>query len=232
MLPVPVFRVGSIPPVAPANGDTPVTFAPALNDGVETADTALMAVADAPTAAREEPFARVLLQARAGSAPACRDLYEAAAGAVYGYLRAHRADDPEDLTSEVFLRVFTHLDDFAGDEAGFRRWVFTITRRALIDDKRREHRRPTTVELLDREPATLRGDTEIDAMSRVEEEEIGRLLDGLTPDQRDVLILRIIADLPTEHVAEILGKRQGTVKALQHRGLATLRRRLTEEGSR
>jgi RNA polymerase sigma-70 factor (ECF subfamily) len=208
-----------------------VTFAPALNDGVQTVDTALMAVADAPAAAREEPFARVLLQARAGSAPACRDLYEVAAGPVYGYLRAHRADDPEDLTSEVFLRVFTHLDDFAGDEEGFRRWVFTITRRALIDDKRREHRRLTTVELVDREPAALHGDTEDDAMRRVEEHEVSRLLDALTPDQRDVITLRIIADLPTEDVAEILGKRQGTVKALQHRGLAALRRRLAEADS-
>jgi DNA-directed RNA polymerase specialized sigma24 family protein len=52
------------------------------------------------------------------------------------------------------------------------------------------------------------------------------LLTGLTPDQRDVLVLRIFGELPLEQVAAILGKRQGAVKALQHRALATLRRTL------
>ena len=61
-----------------------------------------------------------------------------------GYLRLRGADDPEDLTSEVFLRVFNHLDDFSGDERGFAAWVFTIAHRALIDERRRNARRPST----------------------------------------------------------------------------------------
>ncbi len=55
------------------------------------------------------------------------------------------------------------------------------------------------------------------------------LLDGLSPDQRDVLLLRIVADLSIEDVAATLGKRRGAVKSLQHRALATLRRQLDRE---
>src|ERR1700709_714341 len=62
--------------------------------------------------------------AQDGSPPACQWLYELLAGRVAGYLRLHGAREPDDLTSEVFLRVFDHLHGFEGDEAGFRSWVF------------------------------------------------------------------------------------------------------------
>ena len=52
------------------------------------------------------------------------------------------------------------------------------------------------------------------------------MLAELTPDQRDVLLLRIVADLSIEQVADVMQRHPGTIKALQHRGLASLRRRL------
>ena len=62
----------------------------------------------------------MLAGARANVPAACRLLYESLAGRVLGYLRLHGADDAEDLTSEVFLRVFTHLAEFDGDADGLR----------------------------------------------------------------------------------------------------------------
>ena len=56
------------------------------------------------------------------------------------------------------------------------------------------------------------------------------LLGTLSPDQRDVLLLRIIGDLSVDRVAEVLGKTPGAVKALQHRGLTQLRKTVVEEG--
>ena len=55
--------------------------------------------------------------------------------------------EPEDLTSEVFLRVFDRLPQFTGDEPHFRSWLFTIAHRILIDDARRRQRRPQTTVL-------------------------------------------------------------------------------------
>jgi RNA polymerase sigma-70 factor, ECF subfamily len=51
----------------------------------------------------------------------------------------------------------------------------------------------------------------------------------LSPDQRAVVLLRVVADLPVEEVARILGKREGAVKALQHRAMASLRRHLSRD---
>ena len=59
---------------------------------------------------------------------------------------------------------------------------------------------------------------------------VHELLAELTPDQRDVMLLRVVADLTVEQVAEVVGKPPGAVKALQRRALAALRRLVEAEG--
>ena len=158
----------------------------------------------------------MLVGARSGKPAESRALYESLAGRVCGYLRLRGAHDPEDLTSEVFLRVFDHLDDFHGDARGFAAWVFTIARHTLIDeripDTTPDHRRAQRAHAFDDlERAT--GSRRTGGRRR---DDLLALLDRLTPDQRDVLALRIVADLPIREVASVLHKSPGTVKALQH----------------
>ena len=62
------------------------------------------------------------------------------------------------------------------------------------------------------------------------DERVQAVLAGLAPDQRDVVLLRIVADLSIEETATALGKRPGAVKSLQHRAMRTLRSRVGEEG--
>ena len=178
----------------------------------------------------DDGFTCMLRGARAGDPADCRALYESLAGRVCGYLRLRGATDPEDLTSEVFLRVFNHLDDFSGNAHGLAAWVFTIAHRALVDERRRNTRRPSTVALTESIPeAVARDEPETDALAGIARDDLLTLLDCVTPDQRDVLALRIVADLPIRQVALVLNKSPATVKALQHRGIAALRRQL--EGS-
>jgi RNA polymerase sigma-70 factor (ECF subfamily) len=139
---------------------------------------------------------------------------------VLGYLRSQRARDPEDLLGEVFLQVTRDLSRFRGDRDDLRRWVFTIARHRLVDDARRRARRPETV---DRELPDISAVLPADAP----DPELVRALALLTDDQREVIALRFIADLPLEEVARITKRKIGAVKALQHRGLATLGRILT-----
>jgi RNA polymerase sigma-70 factor (ECF subfamily) len=175
----------------------------------------------------DDGFADMLAGARSGQPAESRALYESLAGRVCGYLRLRGAHDPEDLTSEVFLRVFNRLDAFDGDARAFSAWVFTIARHALIDERIRETRRPSTVELTESTPSTISSEQpEVDVLEGVVRDDLLALLDLLTPDQRDVLALRIVADLPIRQVATVLHKSPGTVKALQHRGIAALRRHL------
>ncbi len=68
------------------------------------------------------------------------------------------------------------------------------------------------------------------ALARIDAERVEAVLERLSPDQRAVLLLRVIGDLSLEQVAEILGKRTGAVKQLQRRGLAAAQRELGREG--
>ena len=74
------------------------------------------------------------------------------------------------------------------------------------------------------------GDVEAEALDRLGEERVRRLLATLSPDQQDVLLLRLVADLTVDEIATALGKRPGAVKALQRRALATLRREIGRKG--
>ena len=181
-----------------------------------------------PSGVGEVAFDDLRAAALAHDPWACRRLYDDYAGRVLGYLRAQGAPEPEDLTSEVFLRVFDRLPQFTGDEPHFRSWLFTIAHRILIDDARRRQRRPqTTVLGIDVETQSI-GDVEHEALANVGAECADRMLESLPPDQRAVVALRVTADLSLEQVAEIVGKRVGAVKSLQHRALENLRRRCEE----
>jgi RNA polymerase sigma-70 factor (ECF subfamily) len=149
---------------------------------------------------------------------------------VLGYLRAQRARDPEDLTGEVFLQVVRDLHRFDGDEGEFRAWVFTITRNRAVDEGRRRARRP--VDLAPEVPVVADESADVTTLvlDRAAETRVRHLIEQLRPDQRDVLLLRILGDLTVEETATAIGKSTGAVKALQRRGLAAVERALVKEG--
>ncbi len=130
----------------------------------------------------------------------------------------------------MFFRAFTKLHRFRGDAAGFTSWVFTIAHNLAVDERRKAARRPATrptatVSELER-PAT---DTETEVMDRLGLAGAAALLTELTTAQRDVLFLRVIAGLSVAETARVVGRPPGAVKALQHRGLAALRKLLAEQ---
>ena len=181
----------------------------------------------------DESFATLLTAALAGGEWAYERLYRSLAPAVAGYLRVQGAADPDDLTSEVFERAFTNLGRFSGGEAQFRSWVFTIAHHRLTDERRRVGRRPVQVhgDVSDLPPGHVpTGNVEDEAQRRLATDRVRRLCEGLVPDQRDVLLLRMLACLTVEAIAEALGKSPGAVKALQRRGLTNIRRQMEQQG--
>ena len=182
-------------------------------------------------------FAAVLDAARAGEEWAWREIYEALSPAVLGYLRGRGVADPDDLAGEVFIQVVRDLPRFDGGWRAFRAWTLTIARNRLFDERRRLARRPdhphadpaAVAETATASPAPATGDVTEDARARLELERVTRVLARLSPDQRDVLLLRIVGDLSLDEVARVVGKRRGAVKQLQRRGLAAIRRRLESE---
>lgn len=176
-------------------------------------------------------FAAVLVAAQAGDADAWVHLYRTYAGPIAGYLRLQGATDVDDLTSEVFLGVLRGIGRFRGDESQLRSWVFVIAHRRLQDQRRAWFRRPPDVPLDDTAAAHAgAGDVETDALRALSAERVRELCAGLSSDQRDVVLLRMVGDLSLEQVAEVLGKTTGAVKALQHRAISALERSLAGEG--
>jgi len=150
------------------------------------------------------------------------------AGQVASYLRWHRASDPDGLTNDVFAQVHRKLTTFTGDDDGFRSWLFTIAHHRMIDDRRRRSRQPLLHDDAGVDEAVGCGDVEEDAFAVMAHDHVREMVAVLSPDQRDVVLLRVVADLSVEEVAHLLDKRAGAVKALQHRALATLRRHLDQ----
>ena len=173
--------------------------------------------------------AEVIERARRGDQEAWRRIYGGYAGRVAGYLRVQGAKEAEDLTSEIFLAVFRNLHSFQGDEPQFRSWLFVIAHRRLIDERRKLARRDEVS--LD---STLDFGSSIDvadvAISRIGSRGVEDLCAELVPDQRDVLLLRLVADLTIEQTAEVVEKSVGATKALQRRGLAALAKLTERQG--
>lgn len=177
-------------------------------------------------------FGDVLGAARVGAAWAFERLYGDLAGVVTGYLRQQGADEPDDLASETFLQVFSSLDRFDGDEAGFRSWVFTIAHRRLIDERRRRTARPQTSELdaMAVEPATAADVTDGPTLDTLRTGPMRSSLAALTEAQRDVVLLRVVAGFSVAEVAELTGRRPAAVRQLQRRGLRAMAEALETEG--
>jgi RNA polymerase sigma-70 factor (ECF subfamily) len=176
-------------------------------------------------------FAGTLAAARANTPAAWTALYEWLGPGVAGYLRMLGAREVDDLTCEVLLAVFRRIDAFDGSEANFRSWVFTVAHSRLIDERRRRARQPETVPLeCHTDPPALGQPTEAVAMHALEVSHIEAVCAQLPPDQRAVVLLRIIAELSVEQVADILDKSPGAVKQLQRRGFESARRLFARQG--
>lgn len=176
-----------------------------------------------------ESFASVLTAAQEGADWAWSALYRDLAGPVTGYLASRGASDPEDLMVETFLQAARGIQTFAGDEGAFRSWVFVIAHRRLIDARRRQQRRPDLALLSDPPDQQEGGNVESEAVDRLVTQELWKAFQRLTEDQRDVLALRVIANLTLEETAQVVGKQVNAVKALQRRGLVALRQILDLE---
>lgn len=179
----------------------------------------------------DDEFQSLLEQARGGSAWAWQQLFEEFAPRVAGYLRVQGAVDVDDLVSEVFIGVANGIDSFEGSRSQLCSWVFVIAHRRLTDQRRRRYRAPVGLsrDELDLERADP-VDAESAAMEQMSTAEVVALCDRLVPDQRDVLLLRIVGDLSVAQVSAVTGKSEGAVKALQHRGVRALQRILSAGG--
>jgi RNA polymerase sigma-70 factor (ECF subfamily) len=135
------------------------------------------------------------------------------------YLRGRLPDAAEDLAAQTWLDAVRNLARFSGGGDDFRRWLFTIGRRRVQDELRRRGRRPEEVTASPPDEPGLD-----DALQA--HDEVARalaLVRRLPPDHADAVLLRIVAGMDVGQVAEVMGRSEGSVRVLVHRGLQRLR---------
>jgi RNA polymerase sigma-70 factor, ECF subfamily len=151
------------------------------------------------------------------AAAATEELFALYKEDVYRYARftLGSASDAEDIVQEVFLRVLKNWDRFRGD-AHPKTWLWSITRRCIIDRARKLEKDKNTTTFDER----LGGRIDNNASEALEVED---LLQTLSQDQREVVTLRLIQDWSTTDTARILGWSESKVKTTLHRAVTKMR---------
>jgi RNA polymerase sigma-70 factor (ECF subfamily) len=163
-----------------------------------------------------------LARAQMGDRDAFAALYERYADVVYAFLRRMLGDDAtaEDALQDTFLRIARSLPSFRVDgPAALSTWILTIARRAAFTPRRP----PPSVPL--REPAAVGpAPVELAAVRRRLEDALG----ALSPEQREVFVLRELSQLSYDEIAAAVGVDVGTVRSRLHRARAALQASLAD----
>lgn len=137
--------------------------------------------------------------------------------------------EAQDLTQDVFLRVFKTLGSFRSGEGSFSVWLMRLARNLLIDHYRRGKQERSTDSIEDQLPVleekaaiTSRADGLLAGREASEILQAG--LEKLSPELRETLILRDLEELEYREIADVLGVPEGTVKSRLNRGRAELAR--------
>ena len=174
----------------------------------------------------ETAIERLVGEARAGDAWAFGLLFDHFHLPVYRYIasRVQRPSDAEDLTQLVFVKALEALPRYEARGIPFGGWLFRLARNAVIDHVR-THRDHVGLESASERPGGDAGPDEIVAV-RQAFDEVATALNALTDEQREVIALRFFAGLSAREAAAVMGKQEGTVRGLQFRAIAAMRRTL------
>jgi RNA polymerase sigma-70 factor, ECF subfamily len=169
---------------------------------------------------------RLVEEARGGDAEAFAAIFDRYHEPVYRFIasRIHRPADAEDLTQLVFVKALEALPRYESRGVPFGGWLFRLARNTVIDHVR-THRETAELELVLDRVDQDRGPDEW-AMTRQELESVRVALASLTDEQREAIALRYFAGLSAKEAATAMGKQEGTVRGLQFRAIAALRRHL------
>ncbi|MBV9280124.1 MAG: sigma-70 family RNA polymerase sigma factor [Chloroflexi bacterium] len=144
----------------------------------------------------------------------------------YSYHRLGNAADAEDVTGLVFMKALEALPSYRPGRNGFAPWLFRITRNAVVDHYRR---RKPQCDLDEVQHESSVADPVRDVLAGERREELHGLIARLSPEQREVVLMRYAADLSFGEIAASLKKNEAAVRMLLHRGLRRMKAELDDE---
>lgn len=168
--------------------------------------------------------------AQRGDRDALEELYLLHFDRIYGYLHVSVGNrhDAEDLTTQTFLKMLEKIDTFRWRSAPFSAWLFRIAHNLAMDHFR-AGRRWQPEEEVPEPPGEQEASAELEAMRTIGRESMLLLIEELSPEQQQVLILKFVFGFANADAATILGKSEGAIKSLQHRALVALQRQIGHE---
>ena len=174
----------------------------------------------------DETLDRLVEDAKRGNREAFGRIFDAYAGPIHRFIasRVNSPSDAEDLTQLVFVKALEALPRYEARGIPFGGWLFRLARNAIIDQIRTRRDHFSLVAATTRE--TDESAPEAQAALREDLDRVARALTELTDDQREVIELRFFAGLSVLETAVAMGRQEGTVRGLQFRAIAALRREL------
>jgi RNA polymerase sigma-70 factor (ECF subfamily) len=169
-------------------------------------------------------------RAIAGDAEAFGELYVLHLDAIYRYIyyRVGDAQDAEDLTEQVFLRVWQALPGYEQRGYPFSSWLYRIAHNAVVDYHRERGGATGALPLEDWVENGSRAAALDEVISAEEAAALSAAVKQLSDDQQQVILLRFVEGMSHAQVAHIVGKSEGACRVIQHRALAALSQLLVE----
>jgi RNA polymerase sigma-70 factor (ECF subfamily) len=171
----------------------------------------------------------LVARAQDGDRDALEELYLIHFDRIYSYLHMSVGNrhDAEDLTTQTFLKMLESIKRFRWQSAPFSAWLFRIAHNLAVDHFRASRRWQPEEEVP--EPV---GETEpsaeLAAFQSIGRQSMLELIENLSQEQKQVLTLKFVFNLPNAEVATILSKTEGAIKSLQHRALVSLQKQIAK----
>jgi RNA polymerase sigma-70 factor (ECF subfamily) len=152
-------------------------------------------------------------------------LYDQYVDRIYSYIyhRVGQVDLAEDLTGQVFMRMLEALHGGQPWRTSFSGWLFRIAHNLVIDHYRRRGR-ATFVDIDDVTASSPDDEPSQSVEARLDCEQLRQALHRVTEEQAQVITLRFLEDMSIAETAGVMGKSEGSIKALQYRAVLALRR--------
>jgi RNA polymerase sigma-70 factor (ECF subfamily) len=154
-------------------------------------------------------------------------LYEAYFDKIYRYvaMRVRNEMEAEDMTQQVFMKVLQSISSYKNQGVPFSSWVYRIAHNQVIDFMRQQNKK-ATVDIEGLPIPDMGDDPQHMVEQQVDIAELKKAVQKLTPSQQEVLSLRFTGELSIAQCADIMGKSEGAIKALQHSAVLALRKAL------
>jgi RNA polymerase sigma-70 factor, ECF subfamily len=169
----------------------------------------------------------LIKKAKKGDENAFGSLYETYLSAIYRFifLKVGNKADAEDITHQVFLRAWKTMPRYKDKGFPFSSWLYKIARNAVIDHYRTT-KHHTDIETIPEDLHSENPNFNEKIDTNIQMNKVRTALSHLEGDQKTVLIMKFVNDLPNKEIARLVGKSEGAIRVIQHRALKQLKKHI------